>query len=181
MLSRAHMFDGEIDEAMGTTRRQLELNPNDADSNRDLAANLLFLGRWEEALRQVDVAQRLNPLDAAHLVKCHSIAATALIALRRYEEAIERSHLGAAADPSAISPILNVVSAEAHRGNLVAARQHAAEVLKRRPEYTIRGARASRGSMAPAYRAGIDHIAEGLRLAGLPEGSATPDAPVAGR
>jgi tetratricopeptide (TPR) repeat protein len=174
MLSGAHQFLGELDDAMSITRRQLELNPNDAHSNRDLAAILMGLGRWQEALRQVDVAQRLNPLDHAHLWKCHSIRARVLIVLRRYDEAIEEGRLGAAVDATILGPYLHMASAEAHRGNLVAARQHAAEVLRREPGFTIAKLAASK---AVAHVAGIEHYYEGLRLAGLPEGSAPTAAP----
>ena len=42
-LSGALIFNGRLDEAMAVTRRLLAANPNDADSNRDLAAVLYYL------------------------------------------------------------------------------------------------------------------------------------------
>jgi tetratricopeptide (TPR) repeat protein len=171
-LSGAQMFAGENDDSMSTVRRLLELNPNDAHSNRDLAANLYFMGRWDEALRQLDVAERLNPLDTSHMSKIHGMATIALIALRRYDEAVDRARRGAAASPSAIGPLLLAASAEAHGGNLAAARAHVAEVLHRRPGYQV-GADRSRGSTAPAYVEGIRHVDAGLRLAGLPDAAAS--------
>jgi tetratricopeptide (TPR) repeat protein len=166
MLSNALSFNGRLDEAMVVTRRQLAANPNDADSNRDLAAVLYLSGRWEEALQQLEMPLKLNPLDRNNVWKIHSIAANSLIALRRYDEAIERARL-AADSPS--GGHLHLASAEALRGNMVVARQHAADALKRQPNYTIARQRASRGSTEPAFVAGLEHFFEGLRLAGLPD------------
>ena len=153
---------------MTTTRRLLQLNPNNTAANRELAISFYFLGRWEDTLRQVDVAERLNPLDVANMWGLHDIAATTLLALHRYDEAIERARRGAAANPANLVPLIVMAAAEAHRGNLPAARQQADEILKRQPGYWVGRDRPSRGSKAPAYLAGMDHLAEGLKLAGLP-------------
>ena len=127
------------------------------------------MGRWEEALRQLDVAERLNPLDTDHLGKCFAMTATSLIALHRYDEAIEWAHRLAAVNPTSAVPYSLYAAAEAHRGNLEVARRHAAEAMARNPQYTIKGLRFGRGSTAPAFVAGMDHLAAGLRLAGVPE------------
>jgi adenylate cyclase len=169
MLSNALNFNGKVDEALVVTRRQIAANPNDADSQRDLAAVLSYFGRWVESLRQVEIPLKLNPLDMTNVWKCHTIASTSLIALRRYDEAIERARLGIAADPVR-GPHLALASAEALRGNLEAARRHAADVLRLQPDFTIARHRAGRGSTEPAYVLGIDHYYEGARQAGLPEG-----------
>jgi DNA-binding winged helix-turn-helix (wHTH) protein/TolB-like protein len=168
VLGAAQNFSGEVDDALTTTQRVLQLNPNNAAANRQLAICFFFLGRWEDALRQVDVAERLNPLDTDNMSKLHDTAATALVALHRYDEAIERARRGAATNPSNLVPLIVLASAEAHRDNLAAARQHAAEILKRQPGYWVGRDRASRGSTAPAYRAAVDHMGEGLKLAGIP-------------
>jgi len=177
VLSSALNFAGELDDAITTTRRLLQLNPNNAAANRELAISFYFLGRWEDALRQVDVAERLNPLDAANMSALHDTASTALVALHRYDEAVERARRGAATSPSNLVPLVVAASAEAHRNNLVGARQQAAEILKRQPGYWVGRDRRSRGSTAPAYVAGMDHVAEGLRLAGLPGGPPSAAAP----
>jgi len=170
VLASSLMFDGRIDEAMAVTRRHLALNPNDARANLDLAAEYYFAGRWEESLHQVEVALRLNPLDGTTLAGCNVMAATALIPLRRYDEAIERARL--VLDGPRAGGYGIIASAEAWRGNLDAARAHVAESLKRNPNMTIARFRASRGSQEPAYLAGMDHYFEGLRRAGFPEGTA---------
>jgi DNA-binding winged helix-turn-helix (wHTH) protein/TolB-like protein len=168
-LAGAQMFDGDLDAAMNTSLRLLEINPSDANANRALAATLFFHGRWEETLRQLEIAGRLNPLDNGHMDKVHSIAAGTLIALRRYDEAIDRAKRLAAVNPQSIQPYVYLAAAHAHRGELAAAREAAAELLHRQPGYMIGGGAPYRGSMAPAYLAGMQHLYDGLRLAGAPE------------
>jgi TolB-like protein/Tfp pilus assembly protein PilF len=180
VLGAALNFAGELEDAVTTTRRLLQLNPNDAAANRELAISLFFLGRWEDTLRQLDVAERLNPLDSDNMSALHDTAATALVALHRYDEAIDRARRGAATNSANLVPLLVIAAAEAHRNNLVAARQQAAEILKRQPGYWVGRDRGSRGSTAPAYLAARDHFAQGLRMAGLPAGPPAPAAPVRG-
>jgi DNA-binding winged helix-turn-helix (wHTH) protein/TolB-like protein len=179
VLGAALNFAGEMEEAMTTSRRLLQLNPNNTSANRELAISFYFLGRWEETLRQLDVAERLNPLDAANIWRLDDTAATSLLALHRYDEAIVRARRGAATNPANLVPLLVLTSAEAHRGNLGAARQHAAEILKRQPGYWVGRDDGSRGSTAPAYLAGMAHVAAGLKLAGLPSSPASPTDAVA--
>jgi DNA-binding winged helix-turn-helix (wHTH) protein/TolB-like protein len=172
VLSGAQQFGGELEDAMSTVRRQLELSPRDAHSHRDVAAILQQMGRWDEALRAVDVARRLNPLDHVHLWRCHSIRARVLVVLRRYDEAMQAARLSASYDPAIVTPYLHLAAAEAHRGNLDEAQRHVAEVLRRQPDTTIAKVAASLRSSYPAFNAGMAHYYEGLRLAGLPDGGA---------
>jgi tetratricopeptide (TPR) repeat protein len=177
VLSAALNFSGELDDAMTTTRRLLQLNPNNVGANRELAIGFYFQGRWDDALRQVDVAERLNPLDAVHMAALHDVAGTALVALHRYDEAVERARRGAATNPSSLVPLLVAASAEAHRNNLDAAHHLAAEIMKRQPSFWTSRDRASRGSTEPAYLAGMEHFREGLVLAGVPGAPASAAAP----
>jgi TolB-like protein len=168
-LAGAQMFAGELTDSMSTTQRLLALSPNDAHAHRDLAANFHFQGRWSESLRQLDVAERLNPLEASHLWKVNDMATLALIALHRYDEAIERARRNMAVHPSSIGPLTLMAAAQAHRGNWPAAHAAAAEVIKRDPAYFVGKGRGGRGSTVPAYLQGIGHVDAGLRLAGLPD------------
>jgi DNA-binding winged helix-turn-helix (wHTH) protein/TolB-like protein len=168
VLGGTLMFNGRLAEAMAVTRQLLSLNPHDARANADLAAQYYFAGRWEDALRQVDLAIRLSPLDRPHVAACQTLAATALIPLQRYDEAIERAQL-VLDGPRARGRHGVIASAEAWRGNLEAARNAAAESLKLQPGMSIERLRASRGSTAPEYLAGMEHFYEGLRRAGIPE------------
>jgi tetratricopeptide (TPR) repeat protein len=168
VLASALVFDGRIDESMTVTRKLLELNPNDAVANQQLAALYYFAGRWEDAIEQVKLGMRLNPLDRLELAASHRLMATALIPLRRYGEAIEQAQL--ILDGPFAGGRNMIASAEALRGNLDKARELAAESLRLDPTFTVARSRAQRGSKVPAYVEGMDHYYEGLRLAGYPEG-----------
>jgi DNA-binding winged helix-turn-helix (wHTH) protein/TolB-like protein len=168
-LRNALIFDGRLDDATRIIHAQLAINPNDAHANRDLALVLMFYGRWQESLDQLDVALRLDPLDPGNVSACQVIAGTALVALHRYDEAIERAQLINEPAPSRQTRIL--AAAEALRGNQGEARRYAAAMLEAEPNFTIARHRATRGSVVPAYMQGFEQMAEGWRLAGLPEGT----------
>lgn len=169
-LRNALMFDGRLDEAMTIVRGQLVANPNDAYANRDLAVVMFFNGRWEEALKQVDYAVRLDPLDPVNVSACASMAATTLVVLGRYDEAIERARL--ITEPTSSTRQLSILAAaEALRGNLSEAQRYGTALLRAQPNYTLARGAAMRGSTVPAYWEGMNHFGEGLRLAGLPEGT----------
>ena len=77
-------------------RQAVQMNPNRADARQQYGLNLLILGRFEEASRQLAEAARLDPRDAAsfsHLAYCEA-------KLGRLSEA--RQHLASALalDPS---------------------------------------------------------------------------------
>jgi TolB-like protein/Flp pilus assembly protein TadD len=166
-LAGALMFNGKIVEAMAVTRKHLGINPNDSRANRDLAGQYFFLGEWEKSLQQVDLAIRLNPLDRLNVSLCHNMAATSLLALHRYDEAIARAKLTLDGPRSGGDAV--IASAEAWRGNLELARVHAIAWSKRWPGTTIARMRMHRGSREPAYLAGMEHYFEGLHRAGVPE------------
>jgi DNA-binding winged helix-turn-helix (wHTH) protein/TolB-like protein/Tfp pilus assembly protein PilF len=169
-LRNALIYDGRLDEAMVIVRSQLAGNPSDAHANRDLAVVLFFQGRWEEALRQVDYAVQLDPLDSSNVSACASMAATTLVVLGRYDEAIERARL--VNEPSSSTRQLSILAAaEALRGNLPEAQRYGAALLQAQPNYTLARAGAMRGSNVPAYWEGMHRFGEGLRLAGLPDGA----------
>jgi TolB-like protein len=166
-LANALMFSGRLADAMPITQKHLSLNPNDSRANRDLAGQYHFQGRWEEAVNQLEVAIRLNPLDSLNIAVCHNMASASLLALRCYDECIARARL--AVDGPRAGSHDSVAAAEAWRGNLDAARAHAAAWLRSWPGVSIEHLRAQRGSKEPAYLAGMEHYYEGLRRAGIPE------------
>ena len=169
-LTNAHLFANELDDALPAARRALDANPNDADSQRDMAAVLLFLGRFDEVFPYLDLALRLNPLETSNRWKSHAIAGGSLLALGRVDAALARLQLSRAADPSIDITRFSLASAEALAGHHEQARAHLAEGLKRRPDWTLAAVKASPQSKHPAFTAGMQRYYEGLKLAGLPEG-----------
>jgi tetratricopeptide (TPR) repeat protein len=63
-MARMREADGDLTGALQERRLALEVNPEDADLQVDLAGTLIRSGRLDEALNPLDEAARLNPRDA---------------------------------------------------------------------------------------------------------------------
>jgi TolB-like protein/DNA-binding winged helix-turn-helix (wHTH) protein/Tfp pilus assembly protein PilF len=64
-------------------RRALDLNPNYATAHHWFAFYLVFFGRWNEALAEIEIAQQLDPVSA--IIRADE--GHFLYAMRRYDEA----------------------------------------------------------------------------------------------
>lgn len=63
-MARMREADGDLTGALQERRLALEVNPEDADLQVDLAGTLIRSGRLDESLDPLDQAARLNPRDA---------------------------------------------------------------------------------------------------------------------
>jgi TolB-like protein/Flp pilus assembly protein TadD len=59
--ARIKSINGRHDDAIATARHAVAANPNKASAHRSLASALLFAGRKDQALREVEAAGRLDP------------------------------------------------------------------------------------------------------------------------
>jgi TolB-like protein/Tfp pilus assembly protein PilF len=76
--------DGRWEEAEKSFRHAIELDPNDSISYHDFAVWLLeVLGRHQEALQQLRIAEKIDPLSP----EVHYVLAEMLSSLGRYDEA----------------------------------------------------------------------------------------------
>lgn len=171
-LGGAYLFAGQLDDAMRIYTKELALNPNDAHAHRDMSAVLYLQGRFTEMIPHVEMAIRLNPLEASNLSKAHGMFGGTLIALRRDDEAFEHFQLARDNEPLRARRHFDLAAAEALRGHDAQARTHLAEALRLSPGATLASLRAVEFSKHPAYLAGRQRHYEGLRLAGLPAGDA---------
>jgi adenylate cyclase len=141
--------------------RALELNPNHPEQIARMGVLYTFLGRADEAIAWLEQAQRLDPYfsqpwrwnikGVAHFVAC------------RYEDAI------AAFTRSETTPVwVQTYLAVCHAllGRMDQAREHAAEVLRRAPDFSL-----TRFGTKEFFKRTEDteHLIEGMRAAGLPE------------
>ena len=152
------------DFAMSTTWRysRLEhgvaLNPNDALGMVHLSSALGVSGRAEEGIELARRAIRLDP----YLKFGWGTLAVCLYVLRRYEEALAANRqLGHERSPWLMA---REAACLAQLGRLDEARAQAAEVLRRKPGFSVR-------NEMPHYKypADAEHLREGLLKAGLPE------------
>lgn len=121
---------------------------------------LTWLGQAEEGVEWIKSAMRLNPF---HPPRFWSHLGRAYFVARRYPEAIEALQHVTTNDPMYYALL---ASCHAQAGNDVAAREAAAELLKRQPSFT-----ATEYLSLQHYKEArdSDHQREALLKAGLPQ------------
>jgi tetratricopeptide (TPR) repeat protein len=87
VLGRVLLLHGEHEASLAAHEASLALNPNYANAHYGLAFALCFTGQPEEAIRELDEAQRLSPHDPL-LWAFMGIKSFAFTLLRRYDEAL---------------------------------------------------------------------------------------------
>jgi adenylate cyclase len=138
--------------------KAMSINPNDVYVIVDYANWLSYMGRLDEALRYLDLAMQRDPFPPSWIWETRG---TALIVGKRYEEAISAFQK---------VPIENffthllLAAAYAWAGQLGNARREIALAREGNPDVTVALFKAPF-----ADDAHLDHIKEGLRMAGLPE------------
>lgn len=158
-LGTVHLFMKSMGLAIAHFEKSLSLNPNDPDIMAGLAEAFVYDGRPKEALELLEVALRLNPYPPdEYLWK----VADAHYGLRDYRAVIET--VQTMNNPSEGDRL--AAASYAYLGQLEKARFHAAEVLRKHPEFTIS---AWVKNQPDTDRAEVEHLSEGLRKAGLPE------------
>ena len=119
----------ELQEAVAEFQNALALNPNFAFAHTHLGLALCFLGRSEDALREIDTAERLSPRDLQ--AGLNSIArAIACFIDRRYREGIDFARKAVRQNPDTAGAHHMVVVNCALAGEVEAAGA-ALQILKR--------------------------------------------------
>ena len=157
---------GETETALDAVDRAIALNPNSSGAFRQRALLLGWLNRPDEAIVAAQQALRLSPHDPSAFV-LYTALALAHLAAGRYEEGLPWADR-ALRENSGIPALRLKLSLCGHLG----LSQEAGECLRRLdetfPAPTVAAMmRDSSKGLSPTVAA---RIAEGLRLAGLPEG-----------
>ncbi|MEX0281307.1 MAG: adenylate/guanylate cyclase domain-containing protein [Arenibacterium sp.] len=161
VLGFADNLEGDVKGAITRFQQALELNPSHAEVTIRLALSLIFDGRPTEAVRTAERAMRLCP---KHPAWYYGVYGFALRSVGRYDEAISafRSY-GAQVEGFGLVDLTIVYI---RLDNEPAAREQAAQLLKHRPEFTVRGW--AKTQLYSAKDGARDDI-EALLRAGLPE------------
>jgi tetratricopeptide (TPR) repeat protein len=155
------VYRREYEAAERQFQRALELNPNDADGMQQMGYLLALRGRFQEALKWMTAARRLNPYHPTWYHHSHGIA---LYSLKRFEEAAQAfSHLP---NPGAWRRA-RLAACYAQQGKGAEAQAEVTALLRLRPNF----------STETFLREGVlleraedrELLREGLRKAGLPE------------
>jgi TolB-like protein/class 3 adenylate cyclase/cytochrome c-type biogenesis protein CcmH/NrfG len=163
VLALVQMFRSEFEAAEASANRAIALDPNYADAYGLLCWILQYEGEAERALQAIEVAKRLNPRAPFPYLNSES---ETYFSIGRYDEAIELSTEALRRNPAAQRQRLFLAAALALRGDVDDANWQIEELLLLDPGLTIAAMR----EIAPYRDASVNaRLAEGLRLAGLPE------------
>jgi adenylate cyclase len=160
ILAAINVTQDNFDQASYHQTRALGLNPNDDLIVVQQGELLTWLGQAEEGIEWIKGAMRLNPF---HPPRFWSHLGRAYFVARRYPEAIEALQHVTTNDPMYYALL---ASCHAQAGTDVAAREAAAELMKRQPSFTV-----TEYLSLQHYKEArdSDHHREALLKAGLPQ------------
>jgi tetratricopeptide (TPR) repeat protein len=168
-----HRTRGEHEAALAAFTDTVKHNPNFARAHAQRGAELIYLGRAEEGIAEVQRAITISPKSSS-LGMFHWIIGRGRFFMGQYEDAIEPLSLSVRLWPNLWYNRLYLVSARALLGNMAAARRALRAFDKQFPGYTLaRVATEERtnpngGSFMVEGRRKFH---EGLERAGMPSGA----------
>jgi adenylate cyclase len=154
---------GDCESEIEMADRAVALNPSSFFAWNGKGWVYKLAGLPEEALRSFERALRISPVDPLLHTAFVGIG-TALIELRRFDEAIVAGKKALRQNPCYPLAHRCLASAFAHLGREAEAREAAARLLEIDPSFTI-SAWIARGGQSNTKKL----MSEGLRMAGLPE------------
>jgi adenylate cyclase len=160
ILCEINMEQRALDKAEQFHNRAFAMNANDPRMLAQRGELMTWMGRHAEGEEWVQKAMRLDPLGAksfAHLL------GRALLAQQRYQESLQAYRQITA---PRYSHHADMAACHAHLGDMAAARDEAAEVLRLKENFSIEGYLAN---LPYREEADLEHHRQGLQLAGLPE------------
>ncbi len=159
-IGLALMFQGKLDAPEAHLDKAVLLNPNSVWCAGSRVAWLGRVGRTQEALTTLDVMALHDPFLPAWYWELRVVA---LFAERRHEEVVTATRRK---NPMKYWDHAYLAAAYAYLGRDQEAQAEVVEVLRKRPDFSIRAYAKQEPYKNPADR---DHLLEGMRKAGLPE------------
>lgn len=162
--ARARSMHGDHEAALRLAEQGIALNPNSWLTHHSLGFVLIIGGRFEAGLEALDNAERFSP-HSAFSAGTLSMRAGALIALRRFDEAVHVGELGIEAAHPRPSTFAYLAAAHAHLGHIAQARTALKKLGERHPNYAkpdLSQERINTGALS--WEAVGETLVEGLRL-----------------
>jgi adenylate cyclase len=153
----------DLERSVALAERSLALNPNSAPGMNYAGWLQVYSGHFEVALARFERVRRLNPLDPIAYGTLTGFAACHFF-LGDFEKAVAFARESLSQNPRFVPAYRYLAAAYSHLGRISDAQATVGSLLTLEP--TMRITSGSVGVSQPKYR---DILAEGLRLAGLPE------------
>jgi Tfp pilus assembly protein PilF len=154
------IYSRRYDEGIAEYQKAIALNPNESRLLDDFAEGLCMAGRPEEAITQIQLAMRLDPL---HPDWFYGTLGFAYYQMRKYDDAV-----------AAMAKMINTpggvwlfmrAAAYAQLGRIEEARETLAEYLRQRSGRPLQ----KEATYPLKNPADLEHLLDGLRKAGMPE------------
>jgi TolB-like protein/Tfp pilus assembly protein PilF len=153
-------------EAERAMRQALEFNPNFSLAHAFLSQPLAIKGAHQEALDNANEALRLSPKDPLVFMYAARAMAGAHFAAGNYSDGVIWARRAIERRPEIVFPQYLLIAAAAMQGDIEAASEALAALLRLQPGFTLAWADANMGFAGDV----LERVLEGLRRAGVPEG-----------
>jgi adenylate cyclase len=160
----AHLMAGQHERAAVSLRRALDINPSFSLAYGTLGTVLAWAGASEESIANNRRALKINPGDPLNPHRYFGLALAHYLA-GRYGPAVDDAARAVQVLPDWWLGMMVYAAGLAGAGRLAEARTVVADLRRTRPDITL----ASLATLPFARAADREHLAQGLRKAGLPE------------
>ncbi|NVK12920.1 MAG: tetratricopeptide repeat protein [Rhodobacteraceae bacterium] len=162
-LAVMHLFKGEFSLAEDHFQRALTLNPNDTDTMAFRGLAMVYQGKPQKALAELDEATARNPF---HPTYFHWFKGLALYMCREYQPGIAEVNKAVGLFPGFPAPRRHLAACYGQLGDRTAAAQECGRILQLEPGFSVTRIQ---GTLPFAKSEDLEHYCDGLRRAGLPE------------
>jgi adenylate cyclase len=163
LLGMLHLYRRQYEKAIAAGERAVSISPNGAHYNAFYAVILRYAGRTEESIELTKKAMRLSPIYPAWFLDSLGMAYRQA---GQYDEAIEALRGCLERNPEHYPSYINLVIAYIQLNDLEEAKTLVPEILKRRPNFSLK-----KFEKSQLYKdsAETERILTALRTAGLPD------------
>jgi TolB-like protein len=164
MMALAHLMACQHDRAIVSLRRALDINPSFSLGYGTLGTVLAWGGEPDASIANNELALRINPSDPLNPHRYFGLALAHYLA-GRYANALEYAGIVVQLRPDWWLALIIYAASLAQVGRAAEARTACADLRRTNPDMTV----ASLDPLPFAKASDRDHVANGLRKAGLPD------------
>jgi len=164
MLALAHLMACQHDRAIVSLRRALDINPSFSLGYGTLGTVLAWRGEPDESIANNELALRINPSDPLNAHRHFGLALAHYLAAR-YAKALEHAAVVVELRPDWWLALIMYAAGLAQVGRAADAQAACIDLRRAKPDMTV----TSLNALPFAKASDRDHVADGLRKAGLPE------------